>query len=98
MRALRVDKLTTRMDDISEDNSQLGLWVEVFKLQYVTRRFAPTSSLGPEHPSFEKTWKEACHGRLTHSEHAKLREKLLLLEDTHGDVIHKRLPPRIGPP
>ncbi len=43
--------------------------------------------------NIEKTWKEECHKRLRSPEHAKLRERLLQLEDIYGDAMRERFPP-----
>ncbi len=43
--------------------------------------------------STKYTWKEECHKRLPSPEHAKLRERLLQLEDIHGDAMRTRFPP-----
>lgn len=43
-----------------------------------------------------RTWTEICHTYLPNPEHAKLREKLISLEDIHGPSIRKRFPPKEG--
>lgn len=43
-----------------------------------------------------KTWKEVCHEHLPKPEYAKLRERLLHLDDIHGPAMRKRFPPREG--
>lgn len=52
--------------------------------------------LTSEFPSIAKPWNELCHDYLPSSEHAKLREKLLRLEDMHGPWMRKRFPPDEG--
>lgn len=47
-------------------------------------------------PLIAKPWKELCNEYLPNPEHAKLRERLLLLGDIHGPAMRKRFPPEDG--
>lgn len=47
-------------------------------------------------PLVAKTWKEFCNEHLPDPEHAKLRGRLLRLEDTCGPMMRKRFPPGVG--
>lgn len=49
-----------------------------------------------EFPSLVKTWKEVCISYLPNAEHAKLRKRLLRLEDIRGAALRKRFPPKEG--
>ncbi len=51
------------------------------------------SGLSVHYEAYWKTWKEACHEELPSIEHAMFRERLLRLEEIHGDAIRKRFPP-----
>jgi len=41
-------------------------------------------------------WKEACHEELPGPEHAMFRDRLMQLEDIHGEAIRKRFPAEDG--
>jgi len=79
------------LEKLSEDDSQLVLWAGIFKLCCIS-----WSRVGRGlHFSLSelKTWEEICHEKLPGPEHAKFRDRLLRLEDIHGDAIRKRFPP-----
>ncbi len=42
---------------------------------------------------FRKSWEETCHGELPGPQHARLRERLIRVEEMHGDAFRKRFPP-----
>jgi len=91
LRALEPDNA----DEFLEDDSQLAVWTEILKM-YCILQSSPGQRLISDSSYWmqtEKTWKEECHNRLPSPEHAKLRERLLQLEDIHGDAIRKRFPP-----
>lgn len=94
LRALKPDKA----DELLEDDSQLAVWTEIFKIHCILQtspgwRLSSSYALIYWKLGVEKTWKEECHKQLPDLEHAKLRERLLQLEDIHGDAIRKRFPP-----
>jgi len=85
----------SELEKILEDNSQLALWAEIFKLYCISwsrvgRGLAFDMSRYRTH---SKTWKEACHYELPGPEHAKFRDGLFRLEDIHGDAIRECFPP-----
>lgn len=47
-------------------------------------------------PLTATTWKALCYAYLPNPEHAKLRERLLRLEDIHGPGMRKRFRPEEG--
>jgi len=82
------------LEKLLEDDSQLALWAEIFKLYCISRsRAGRGMALWMSSQTHLKTWKSMCHNILPAQEHAKLRNWLLRLEEIHGDAIRKRFPP-----
>ncbi len=103
-------------DRLSEDDSEMEIWAEIFKLHCVLQRceillifsivktfkvnFEQRSRLGRKIRSFLKdssekylhTWKDACREELPGPEHSKFCERLVQLEDIHGEAIRKCFP------
>jgi len=67
--------------------------VDFFQLQSLIRQVHRPDVNYSELPKFETTWKEECNTELPRSEHAYVRERLLQLEEIHGDAIRERFPP-----
>ena len=77
---------------------------ERYRVYLIASTFAvklvPCSRVGREldfsrrgsYPTRGKAWGMECHGQLPRTEHAKLRSRLLRLEELHGDAIRKRFP------
>jgi len=90
--ALEPDKA----DELLEDDSQLAVWTEIFKMQCILQSSPGRRALSTEwywYIFIKKTWKEECHVWLPNPEHAELRERLLRLEDIHGDATRTCFPP-----
>ncbi|KLO10087.1 hypothetical protein SCHPADRAFT_892612 [Schizopora paradoxa] len=78
---------------LCEDEAQLALWAEVFKLHCILQsRIGRTMS--PQASNlFCKTWREEGEDQVPGVEYRALREALLMVELANGDAIRKRFPP-----
>ncbi|KLO14308.1 hypothetical protein SCHPADRAFT_939611 [Schizopora paradoxa] len=86
--------VTNVVNELFQDNGQLTVWVDVFKLHHFVRRYY-SKLFGKEYPLVSKSWGELCLENLPKDEHTNLRHKMLHLEDVLGGVMRKRLPPQI---
>jgi len=82
-----------RCDEISRDGAQMLVWAEFFKL-YCILRSRVGLLLSPGAVKLRSgTWTEECRRALPGPEHDVVRERLLELEQIHGDTVRQRFPP-----
>ncbi|KLO05796.1 hypothetical protein SCHPADRAFT_987560 [Schizopora paradoxa] len=87
------------LDELSQNEVQLAVWAEIFKLHHIVRSYGYYSNPkhpGKQYPFVSKPWSALCHKYLPNSEQAELRRKLLHLEDVHGATMFMRFPPQSG--
>ncbi|KLO14314.1 hypothetical protein SCHPADRAFT_318584 [Schizopora paradoxa] len=82
------------LNELSEHVAILSLWKSVFQLHYFLRSSGRCAEDWERvYPFFTNAWKILCTDYLPNSEHSKLRQSLLSLDDIHGPAMFKRFPP-----
>jgi len=84
-----------KADELLVNDAQLSVWMEMFKFYCMIESSPGRRALSafPEwYPDIERTWKEECHAWLPYPLYAKLRGRLLQIEDIYGDAMRERFP------
>jgi len=79
-------------DALSGEVDVVEVWREIYVIFNAFQGFA-TNEAGLPDDIFCSNWKVYCRVKLPTPDHAKMRNELIQLEDTHGDAVREQFPP-----